>query len=73
MGIMGGKRGASTYLVGVQDDQVLYLDPHEAQQVSWTSVIFFPERFNLIYMIFIIFLQTVMRMSIGARFTDILV
>lgn len=33
LGVLGGKPGASTYLVGVQGDQAFYLDPHEVQQV----------------------------------------
>ncbi|KAJ0725011.1 putative peptidase C54, papain-like cysteine peptidase superfamily [Helianthus annuus] len=32
LGILGGRPGASTYLVGAQDDKVFYLDPHEVQQ-----------------------------------------
>ncbi|KAJ7961980.1 Cysteine protease [Quillaja saponaria] len=31
LGVLGGKPGASTYIVGVQSDRVLYLDPHEVQ------------------------------------------
>ncbi|KAL8473418.1 hypothetical protein ACS0TY_030311 [Phlomoides rotata] len=33
LGILGGKPGASTYIVGIQDEKAFYLDPHEVQQV----------------------------------------
>ncbi|KAL9148404.1 hypothetical protein ABFS82_12G039200 [Erythranthe guttata] len=33
LGILGGRPGASTYIVGVQDEKAFYLDPHEVQQV----------------------------------------
>ncbi|KAL5987496.1 hypothetical protein ACLOJK_035244 [Asimina triloba] len=33
LGILGGKPGASTYIVGVQGDKAIYLDPHEVQPV----------------------------------------
>ncbi|KAL3844796.1 hypothetical protein ACJIZ3_002199 [Penstemon smallii] len=32
LGIVGGRPGASTYIVGVQDEKAFYLDPHEVQQ-----------------------------------------
>ncbi|MCO5574590.1 hypothetical protein L7F22_028378 [Adiantum nelumboides] len=38
LGILGGKPGASTYVVGVQGDRIMYLDPHHVQQVSLLSV-----------------------------------
>eukprot|EP00245_Coleochaete_scutata_P011744 TRINITY_DN4429_c0_g1_i1.p1 TRINITY_DN4429_c0_g1~~TRINITY_DN4429_c0_g1_i1.p1 ORF type:complete len:215 (+),score=33.81 TRINITY_DN4429_c0_g1_i1:98-646(+) len=38
VGVLGGKPGASTYLVGYQDDQVFYLDPHEVQPSTFVSV-----------------------------------
>jgi hypothetical protein len=34
VGIVGGRPGASLYFVGVQGGAVLYLDPHEVQQVG---------------------------------------
>ncbi|XP_057956893.1 cysteine protease ATG4-like isoform X2 [Malania oleifera] len=33
IGILGGKPGASTYIVGLQDEKAFYLDPHEVQPV----------------------------------------
>ena len=40
LGILGGRPGASTYIIGVQDDKVFYLDPHEVQQASFILVVF---------------------------------
>lgn len=37
LGIIGGKPGASTYIVGVQDEKAFYLDPHEVQQIVWIT------------------------------------
>jgi len=37
LGILGGKPGASTYIVGVQDENAFYLDPHEVQPVNHNS------------------------------------
>ena len=34
LGILGGRPGVSTYIVGVQDENAFYLDPHEVKQVS---------------------------------------
>lgn len=34
LGILGGRPGASTYIVGVQEEEAFYLDPHEVQQVA---------------------------------------
>ncbi|XP_042941802.1 cysteine protease ATG4-like isoform X1 [Carya illinoinensis] len=33
LGILGGKPGASTYIVGVQDEKAFFLDPHDTQPV----------------------------------------
>lgn len=33
LGILGGKPGASTYIVGVQDEKAFFLDPHDVQPV----------------------------------------
>jgi cysteine protease ATG4 len=33
LGILGGKPGVSTYVVGVQDEKALFLDPHDVQLV----------------------------------------
>ncbi|CAO2821714.1 unnamed protein product [Amaranthus hypochondriacus] len=34
IGILGGKPGVSTYIVGVQDENAFYLDPHDVQPVA---------------------------------------
>lgn len=41
LGILGGRPGVSTYIVGVQDDKAFYLDPHEVQQVQCNPNYFF--------------------------------
>lgn len=37
LGVLGGKPGGATYLVGIQDGQLLYLDPHQVQQTVLLS------------------------------------
>lgn len=37
VGIVGGRPGSSLYFLGVQGNAVMYLDPHEVQQVSSQS------------------------------------
>ncbi|KAL4627075.1 hypothetical protein ACB092_05G141100 [Castanea dentata] len=34
LGIVGGKPGASTYIIGVQDEKAFFLDPHDVQPVA---------------------------------------
>ncbi|KAF5959246.1 hypothetical protein HYC85_000455 [Camellia sinensis] len=34
LGILGGRPGASTYIVGVEDEEAFYLDPHEVQPIQ---------------------------------------
>jgi hypothetical protein len=41
---LGGKPGASTYIIGVQNDKAFYLDPHDVKPVctiSFSSAVFF--------------------------------
>lgn len=33
VGIVGGRPSASLYFVGFQDSNIMYLDPHEVQEV----------------------------------------
>jgi len=46
LGILGGKPGASTYIIGVQNDKAFYLDPHEVKPVC--RIILFQHFFDII-------------------------
>lgn len=43
---MGGKPGASTYIIGVQNEKAFYLDPHDVQQVRVYKKILFISHLN---------------------------
>lgn len=49
LGIMGGKPGASTYIVGVQDEKAFYLDPHEVKPVQPSFTLFLCYKNNLFF------------------------
>ncbi len=39
LGIVGGRPSSSLYFIGCQGEQVLYLDPHDVQEVHIVSAL----------------------------------
>jgi hypothetical protein len=50
---LGGKPGASTYIIGVQNDKAFYLDPHDVKPVC-TIIHLFGSFFFIFYFIVVV-------------------